>query len=198
MTHDRALCATEIRWTGDLWFSTNPADREQAKQICARCPIQLACAQAGLADPSTRGVWGGLSTRDRGRLRGQTDGPDPDDEADDAPRRRVACDGSESSFLSHRTVGEHCPRCEQAHTVRLEAQRRARLAEEHAAGGSATGAQIHRRLGEALCLDCGQAEVVDRRRAKARARAEGAAAWAARGRASGGARGAQTATGRAA
>lgn len=201
MTQDRARsattgarCATLVPTLGDIWCSTNPQERAYAKALCIRCPIRYACANTGLADPAARGVWGGLDAGDRAAYRKGPAGPNPDDEADDALRRRVACDGSESSFLSHRTVGEDCPRCEQAHATRLETQRRARLQEEHAQGGTAAGAQIHRRLGETPCLECGQAEIVDRREAKARARAEGARAWAARGRTSGGAAGAQTAT----
>lgn len=194
MTDERALCATEIRWTGDLWFSTNPADRDEAKRICARCPIRLGCAEAGLANPQTRGVWGGLSTRDRANRRGQTvDGADPDNEGDDEPLRRQAC-GTNGAFIVHRQRDEDCPKCEAAHAERLEAKRLIRLEEEHAKGGTATGAAIHRRMGELPCLECGQAEIVDRRDAKARWRAEGRRAWAQRGGAGGGAADAQAAT----
>lgn len=194
-----ARCATLLPTLGDLWHSTDPDERAYAKALCAQCPLLTGCRAAGLGIPDTRGVWGGLDTADRNALRGQAGLPNPDDDGEAArPRRRVACDGSESAYHSHRRTGEDCPRCEQAHTVRLEEQRRNRLEEEHSKGGTAAGAQIHRRLGEVPCGECGPAEIADRREAKARARAEGAAAWAARGRSGGGVRGALEPTGAAA
>ena len=141
MTTARALCATEIRWTGDLWFSTDPADRAQAKRICARCPLQPSCAQAGLdLGGGARGVWGGLSSGDRRVLRTGVAGPDPDDEGDDSPRvsERRPC-GDEAAYLGHRHFGEECEECQAAHDVHVEARRRARLEEEHAKGGTGVG-----------------------------------------------------------
>lgn len=36
----------------------------QAKALCARCPVRLACRDAGLDEPY--GIWGGLTERERG------------------------------------------------------------------------------------------------------------------------------------
>ena len=41
----------------------------QAKKICALCPVQEKCLQYALATNQTEGVWGGMSSGDRRRLR---------------------------------------------------------------------------------------------------------------------------------
>ncbi|SDT64673.1 WhiB family transcriptional regulator, redox-sensing transcriptional regulator [Streptomyces sp. TLI_053] len=38
---------------------------EQAKQVCARCPVLLACREHALAQPEPYGVWGGLTAAER-------------------------------------------------------------------------------------------------------------------------------------
>lgn len=74
-----ALCAQLLPTEGDLWHSTDPTARARAKHYCNRCPLQPACQDAGLARPDNRGIWGGLDTRQRQRLRGvATGGPNPD------------------------------------------------------------------------------------------------------------------------
>lgn len=51
----------------DLWFSENPADLEQAKALCAGCPIRRACLAAALERAEPWGVWGG-EILDRGMV----------------------------------------------------------------------------------------------------------------------------------
>jgi WhiB family redox-sensing transcriptional regulator len=41
----------------------------QAKEICASCPVREPCRTWALAHPSERGVWGGLTERERRVLR---------------------------------------------------------------------------------------------------------------------------------
>ncbi|MFW0792403.1 WhiB family transcriptional regulator [Gordonia sp. CPCC 205515] len=43
----------------DLWFAEDPRDLEQAKAMCADCPLQQACLQAALERAEPWGVWGG-------------------------------------------------------------------------------------------------------------------------------------------
>ena len=43
----------------DLWFAESPAELEQAKQLCAYCPIKLACLDSALSRQEPWGVWGG-------------------------------------------------------------------------------------------------------------------------------------------
>ncbi|GAA0680694.1 WhiB family transcriptional regulator [Kitasatospora atroaurantiaca] len=41
------------------------AREEQAKQVCARCPVLLECREHALAQPEPYGVWGGLTAAER-------------------------------------------------------------------------------------------------------------------------------------
>lgn len=60
----------------NLWFpergeSATLAYRE-ARKVCAECPVRRQCLDYALTPPvETMGVWGGLSARERGQLRGR-------------------------------------------------------------------------------------------------------------------------------
>jgi len=43
----------------DLWFAESPADLEQAKALCADCPIRRECLTSALEREEPWGVWGG-------------------------------------------------------------------------------------------------------------------------------------------
>ena len=43
----------------DLWFAERPADLEQAKRLCAECPVRAACLAGALDRAEPWGVWGG-------------------------------------------------------------------------------------------------------------------------------------------
>ncbi|GGM42064.1 hypothetical protein GCM10012275_11280 [Longimycelium tulufanense] len=43
----------------DLWFAEAPAQLEQAKQLCASCPVKARCLAGALARREPWGVWGG-------------------------------------------------------------------------------------------------------------------------------------------
>ena len=43
----------------DLWFAESPAQLEQAKTLCASCPIRQRCLSAALDRAEPWGVWGG-------------------------------------------------------------------------------------------------------------------------------------------
>lgn len=43
----------------DLWFAESPADLEQAKRLCAACPVRDACLAGALERGEPWGVWGG-------------------------------------------------------------------------------------------------------------------------------------------
>jgi WhiB family redox-sensing transcriptional regulator len=53
--------------TDDLWFSENPADLEQAKILCAACPVRRSCLAGALQRREFAGVWGG-EILDRGAV----------------------------------------------------------------------------------------------------------------------------------
>jgi WhiB family redox-sensing transcriptional regulator len=67
----------------DLWFAENPVELEQAKALCAQCPIRRECLDAALERQEPWGVWGGeilergtiiARKRPRGRPRKNTVG----------------------------------------------------------------------------------------------------------------------------
>ncbi|MFF3595000.1 WhiB family transcriptional regulator [Kitasatospora indigofera] len=41
------------------------AREEQAKRVCARCPVLLECREHALVQPEPYGVWGGLTAAER-------------------------------------------------------------------------------------------------------------------------------------
>lgn len=175
-----ALCTTEIRTRGDLWFSTDPAQRAEAKRICRRCPLLNACKQAGLnLGDQARGVWGGMSSGDRRVFRTGEHAPDPDDEGDDSVRRvpRQPC-GTEAALRAHRLAKESCEPCETAHAVFVEKERWARLADSH---GTDAGHRMHRLLRDKPCEACHAAAIEKRAENRARRREEARAAWVERG-----------------
>ena len=43
----------------DLWFAESPAQLEQAKTLCAQCPVRSACLAGALDRGEPWGVWGG-------------------------------------------------------------------------------------------------------------------------------------------
>ncbi|WP_442789997.1 MULTISPECIES: WhiB family transcriptional regulator [unclassified Nocardia] len=43
----------------DLWFAESPAQLEEAKALCASCPIRQGCLTAALDRAEPWGVWGG-------------------------------------------------------------------------------------------------------------------------------------------
>lgn len=51
----------------DLFFSERPADLEQAKTLCADCPLLVECRQGAIDRGEPWGVWGG-AIFDDGRI----------------------------------------------------------------------------------------------------------------------------------
>jgi len=51
---DQAACTSH---DPDLWYSTNYAERDQARAICAQCPVSQQCAIAGTGE--LHGIWAG-------------------------------------------------------------------------------------------------------------------------------------------
>jgi hypothetical protein len=171
----QALCATLLPIVGDLWFSTDPAEREEARRYCGRCPLLYGCAEAGLAETDTYGVWGALDSGDRAAYRCEPDGPNPDDYEVTGPMTPLRGCGTEAAYRAHRMRHEDCAPCTAEHKARVEADRRARLAAEHAKGGTDAGHRIHRALGETPCIPCHNAAIKRRADDKARRAAARAA-----------------------
>jgi WhiB family transcriptional regulator, redox-sensing transcriptional regulator len=81
MTNWKPLKITAISWMdnascvgedANLWF---PNDKDavnkakQAKVICADCPVKMQCLELALTERISYGIWGGLTSDERDRLR---------------------------------------------------------------------------------------------------------------------------------
>jgi len=64
---ETAPCKTS--GTPDAWFSTNQMITLKAKVVCRSCPFRTACLNLALADDEQWGVWGGLTERERAKLK---------------------------------------------------------------------------------------------------------------------------------
>ena len=63
--HRQALCRGETQ----LYFTGTIESLEQARAICAGCPVRQDCIEAALADREMRGVWAGTTAAERRELR---------------------------------------------------------------------------------------------------------------------------------
>jgi len=55
----------------DLFFPERGASTREAKGVCAGCEVRLECLEYALGNGEKFGIWGGLSERERRRLRRQ-------------------------------------------------------------------------------------------------------------------------------
>lgn len=56
-------------WLTDLFYSELRIDELRAKRICEECLVRPECLEWALATNEKFGVWGGLTARERGRVR---------------------------------------------------------------------------------------------------------------------------------
>jgi WhiB family redox-sensing transcriptional regulator len=54
----------------DIFYpaSEDEVDAQEAKAICAVCPVSTACLEYALASREREGVWGGTTERERRRI----------------------------------------------------------------------------------------------------------------------------------
>jgi WhiB family redox-sensing transcriptional regulator len=52
----------------DIFYPVTDEDAEEAKAICAQCPVQHACLEWALSTREREGVWGGATERERRRI----------------------------------------------------------------------------------------------------------------------------------
>jgi WhiB family redox-sensing transcriptional regulator len=55
----------------DLFFPERGASTKEAKQVCQSCVVREECLEYALANGEKFGIWGGLSERERRRIRRQ-------------------------------------------------------------------------------------------------------------------------------
>ncbi|MFZ4584680.1 MAG: WhiB family transcriptional regulator [Acidimicrobiia bacterium] len=75
-----ALQADQRRWQErancygvdpDLFFPERGASTREAKSVCGGCEVRIECLEYALDNGEKFGIWGGLSERERRRLRRQ-------------------------------------------------------------------------------------------------------------------------------
>lgn len=80
--HARAAC----RGQTELFFPTRGEQQTEALKYCAICPVWRDCLDHALANGERNGIWGGVSEKERRRLRRKR-----------AAARRAAVEPSEPS-----------------------------------------------------------------------------------------------------
>ena len=63
---ERALCA---QTDPEAFFPEKGGSTREAKRICSGCEVRAECLEYALAHDERFGIWGGLSERERRRLR---------------------------------------------------------------------------------------------------------------------------------
>lgn len=75
-----ALAVDELAWQDyancrgadtDLFFPERGASTRQAKAICAACEVRWECLDFAIEQGEKFGIWGGLSERERRKIRKQ-------------------------------------------------------------------------------------------------------------------------------
>ncbi len=64
--HERALCA---QTDPEAFFPEKGGSTREAKRICTGCEVRSECLTYALAHDERFGIWGGLSERERRRLK---------------------------------------------------------------------------------------------------------------------------------
>ena len=63
---DRALCA---QTDPEAFFPEKGGSTREAKRVCLACEVKAECLEYALAHDERFGIWGGLSERERRRLK---------------------------------------------------------------------------------------------------------------------------------
>lgn len=101
----------------DLFFPARGQDTRFAKSICRACDVQVECLAYALNNGEHHGIWGGMSERDRRRIRRtravNATGPIPP--PSELQRHEH---GSDYGYQRHRHFGtEPCAECCSAHAA---------------------------------------------------------------------------------
>ena len=66
MWADHAACA---EFDPETFYPPKGASAREAKAVCSTCPVLIACLNDALRRNERYGVWGGMSERERRRLK---------------------------------------------------------------------------------------------------------------------------------
>ncbi|CAN5667993.1 hypothetical protein BH24ACT5_BH24ACT5_30620 [soil metagenome] len=95
----------------DLFFPQRGAPPDQAKAVCAGCPVRAECLDYALTHHELFGVWGGTTGKQRRRLR------------NGRRANAVAC-GTRSGYQTHQNRHEAiCDACREASNVYMRERR---------------------------------------------------------------------------
>jgi hypothetical protein len=114
-----------------------------AKALCAQCPVREGCADWALENDERDGIWGGLTPKERTKIR----------EHDTKSSPRAEC-GTATAWRAHVSRGETCHACQIEQEERIRGDRLARLDAEHQKGGSLAGYRLELLLGLPTCPAC--------------------------------------------
>jgi WhiB family transcriptional regulator, redox-sensing transcriptional regulator len=64
--YEQAAC---LQANADCFFPEKGGSTREAKRICSTCTVRLECLHYALANDERFGIWGGLSERERRRLK---------------------------------------------------------------------------------------------------------------------------------
>jgi WhiB family redox-sensing transcriptional regulator len=65
---ERALCA---QTDPEAFFPEKGGSTREAKKVCTSCEVRVECLEYALANDERFGIWGGLSERERRRVKKQ-------------------------------------------------------------------------------------------------------------------------------
>ncbi len=64
--HERALCA---QTDPEAFFPEKGGSTREAKKVCVGCEVRTECLEYALSNDERFGIWGGLSERERRKLK---------------------------------------------------------------------------------------------------------------------------------
>lgn len=64
--HERALCA---QTDPEAFFPEKGGSTREAKRVCVGCEVRTECLEYALSNDERFGIWGGLSERERRKLK---------------------------------------------------------------------------------------------------------------------------------
>ncbi len=85
--YERALCA---QTDPEAFFPEKGGSSREAKRICVGCEVRAECLRYAIDNEERFGIWGGMSERERRRLRPEKTKDDGEDDADDDDTERIS------------------------------------------------------------------------------------------------------------
>lgn len=135
---EQALCA---RTDPDAFFPEIGGSTREAKKVCAGCDVRAECLEYALRTDQRFGIWGGLSERQRRKIRRQRDADAPQ-QTDETTLPCAICQEHKpvSEFPKPRstniTNARICKDCVAAKNRRITVSQLAEIRERRAAGES--------------------------------------------------------------